>query len=90
MRKKATIGNKRPVMDLGEWAGTKARSHLPELPNTMFTVIIRLVSNGKDFVLAPKYLQASYADVRHWKESVDSIDKNSGPKEPYILTSMFS
>jgi len=27
--------------------------------------------------------------VRHWKELVDFIDKNRGPKEPYILTLMF-
>jgi len=37
----------------------------------------------------PKQLQASYTDVRHWEELVDFIDKNGGPKEPYILTLMF-
>ena len=40
-------------------------------------------------VLAPKQLQASYTDVRHWEELVDFINKISGPKEPYIFTSMF-
>jgi len=75
-------------MDLGECARNKARSNLPELPNTMFTVMIHWVSNGKDMVLAPKQLQASYTDVRHWEEMVDFIDKNGGPKESYILTSI--
>jgi hypothetical protein len=55
----------------------------------MFTVMIHLVSNGKDMVLAPNKLQASYTDVRHWGELVDFFDKNGGPKEPYILRSMF-
>ena len=82
-------GNKRLAMDLGELTGKKARSNPPELPNTMFTVMIHWVSNGKDMVLAPKQLQASYTDVRHWEKLVDFIDKNGGPKEPYILTSMF-
>jgi len=82
-------GNKRPAMHLGERMGSKARSNLPELPNTTFTVMIHWVMNGKDVVLAPKQLQASYTDVRHWEELVDFIDKNGGPKEPYILTSMF-
>jgi hypothetical protein len=74
---------------LGECAGTKARSNLSELPNTTFTVMIHWVSNAKDMVLAPKQLQASYTDVRHWKELVDFIDKNGSTKEPYILRSMF-
>jgi len=52
-------------------------------------VVICWVSNGKDMVLAPKQLQASYTDVRHWEELIDFIDKNRGPKEPYIMTSMF-
>jgi hypothetical protein len=68
--------------------GKKARSNLPELSNTKFTVIIHWVSNGKDFVLAPKQLQASYTDVRHWEKLVDIINQNSSPKEPYILRSM--
>jgi len=64
-RKKGRRGNKRPATDLGQRAGKKARSNLPELPNTTFTVMIHWVSNGKDMVLAPKQLQASYTDVRH-------------------------
>jgi len=40
-------------------------------------------------VLSPKQLQASYTDVRHWDVLVDFIDKNGGPKEPYIPRSMF-
>ena len=88
-RKKGRRGNKRPATDLGERPGKKARSNLRELPNTTFTVMISWVSNGKDMVLAPKQLQASYTDVRHWEELVDFIDKNGGPKEPYVLKSMF-
>jgi hypothetical protein len=53
-RKKGRQGNKRPVMDLGECVGNQARSHHTVLPNTMVTVMIHWVSNGKDFVLAPK------------------------------------
>jgi hypothetical protein len=51
--------------------------------------MIHWVSNGKDMVLAPKQLQASYTDVRHWEELVDFIDKNGSQKKPYILRSMF-
>jgi hypothetical protein len=40
-------------------------------------------------VLAPKQLQVSYTDVRHWEELIDFINKNRGPQEPYIMTSMF-
>jgi len=87
-RKKGRRGNKRLETDLGERAGNKARSNLPELPDTMFTVMIHWVSNGKDMVLAHKQLQASYTDVTHWEELVDFINKNGGPNEPYILTSM--
>jgi hypothetical protein len=68
---------------------TKARSNLPELPNTPFTFMIPLVLNGKNMVLAPNQLQASYTNVRHREELVDYINKNGRPKEPYILRSMF-
>jgi hypothetical protein len=47
------------------------------------------VSNGKDFVRAPKQLPVLYTDATHWEELVDFINKNGGPKQPYILTSMF-
>jgi hypothetical protein len=77
------------VTDVGKRVGKKARSDFSELPNTMFMVVIRLVSNGKDMVLAPKQLQALYTDVRHWEQLIDFINKNRGPKEPYIMTSMF-
>jgi hypothetical protein len=86
---KGRRGNKRPATDLGTRASKKARSYLPELPNITFMVTIHWVSNGKDMVLAPKQLQASYTDVRHWEEFVDYIDKNGGLKEPYIVRSMF-
>ena len=88
-RKKGRRGNKRTATDLGERAGKKARSNLPELPNTTFTVGIHWVSNGKDMVLALKQLQTSYTDVRRWEELGDFIDKHSGPRETYISTSMF-
>jgi len=51
--------------------------------------MIHWVLNGKNMVVAPKQLQASYTDVRHWEELVDFIEKNGGPKEPYIIKSMF-
>jgi len=88
-RKEGRQGNTWPVTHLGVRRGTKARSNLPEVPTTMFTVVIRWVSNGNDFILAPKQLQASYPDVGQWEELVDFIDKNGGPQELYILTSMF-
>jgi len=55
-RKKESQGNKQPGMDLGECVGNKVRRNLPELPNTRFTVMIRWVSNGKNFGLAPNHL----------------------------------
>jgi len=88
-RKKGRPGNKRLGMDLGERPGKKARTNLPELPNTIFTVMINWVLNGKDMVLAHEQLQASYTDVRHWQQLLHFIDKNGGPKEPYILISIF-
>jgi len=51
--------------------------------------MIHWVSNGKNIVPAPRQLQASYTDVRHWEELVNFMDKNGGPKELYILRSMF-
>jgi len=51
-----------------------------------YMVEICRVSNGKDMVLAPEQLQASYTNVRHWEELIDLIDENGGPKEQYILT----
>jgi len=52
-RKKGRRGNNRPVTDLGECASNTAKSNLPELPNTMFMVVICCVSNGNDIVLSP-------------------------------------
>ena len=85
-RKRGRRGNKRPAMDVGEHASKNARSNLTELPITRFMVVISWVSNGKDMVLAPKQLQASYTDVRHWEELIDFINKKGGPKEPYSMT----
>ena len=89
VRKKRRRGNKRPATDLGECTSNKARSNLPELPNTTFMVVICRVSNGNDIVLSPNQLQAAYTDVRHWDELIDFIIKNGRPTEPYILTSKF-
>jgi len=76
-------------MDLGERASKKAKSNLPELPNSMYMVVICWVSNAKDIVLSPNQLQAAYTDVRHWEELIDFINKNRRPKEPYTLTFRF-
>jgi hypothetical protein len=88
-RTKGKRGNKRPATDLGGRASKKARSKLPELPNSTFMVMICRVSNGKDIILSPNQLQAAYTDVRHWEELIDFINKNRRPKEPYTLTLRF-
>jgi len=46
--KKGRRGNKRPVTDLGECAGKKARGNVPELPNTTFMVVIRRLPNSNN------------------------------------------
>jgi hypothetical protein len=76
-------------MDLGQSADKEAKSELPELPNTTFTVMIHWVSNHKYLVEAHQQLQALYTDVRHGAELLDFINKNGGTNEPYILRSMF-
>jgi len=88
-RKNGRQGNKWLATDLGDGVGKNVGSNLPELPNTTFMVVIHRVLNGKEMVLAPKQLQAPYTDVRYWEELIDFIDKNGGPKESYIMTSMF-
>jgi len=88
-RKKGRRGNKRPVMDLGERAGKKARGILPELPNTTFMVVIHRVPNGNNNQTSSMQLQAPDPDVRHWEELIDFIEKNCGPIEPYCLTAIF-
>jgi len=52
-------------------------------------VVISWVSNVEDIVLAPKHLQASNTDVRHWEELIDQVNKNEAPEEPYIVSSLF-
>jgi len=89
LRKKGRRGKKRLPTDVGEHAGKKARTNLPELPNSTFMVKIRWVSNGNYNIISPKQLQASYTDVRQREELIDFIDKNGVRKVPYILTSMF-
>lgn len=75
-------------MELGLSMGNNARNYLPELPNTMFKVLICWVSNGNTFILSPKQFPASYIDLEHWEELVDFIEKNVGVKLPDILTLM--
>jgi len=53
-----------------------ARRKLPELPDKTLMVVIRGVLNGEDIVLAPKLLQASCTDERHWEEQIDFFNKN--------------
>jgi hypothetical protein len=85
-RKKGWRGNTQPVMDLGGHTSKKVGCTLPELPNTIFMVVIRCVSNGYNISLSPNQLQAVYNDERHWEEQIDFINKNKHLKEPYILT----
>jgi len=88
-RKKGRRGNKRPAMDLAERAGKKASSNLPVLGNTTFMVVIRRVPNGNNDQTSSMQLQASYTDVRHWKELIDFMETNCCPKEPYRLTALY-
>lgn len=50
---------------------------------------IHRFSNGINILIFRTQLQISYTDLRHWEELIDFNNKNAGPKEPYILTSMF-
>jgi len=87
-RKEGMQCNMRPVTDLGRCASYKARSNLLKLPKTTFMVVTHCVLIGTDLVLAPRQLQVSYTKVRNWEELTDFINKNGGPKGPYILTLM--
>jgi hypothetical protein len=51
-------------MDLGVYARNIVSSNLPELPNTIFMVVIWWLSNGKDMVIGPRQLQTLKTDVR--------------------------
>ena len=88
-RKKGRRGNKRPVTDLGERAGKQARSNLPELQNTTFMVVICRVPNSDNDQTSCMKLQASYTDVRHWEELIESMEQNCSPKEPYSQTAIY-
>jgi hypothetical protein len=76
-------------MDLGEWAGKKARCNRPELRNTTFVVAIRQVLNGNNDQTSSMQLQASYTNVRHREELIHFIEQNCSPKEPYCLTVIY-
>jgi len=78
VRKKGRHGNMRPASDLGKRNSKMVRSNLPELLPSTSMIVIRWVSNGKDIVLAPKQLQTSYTDERHWDERIDFIYKHRG------------
>jgi len=88
-RKKGRQGNKRPATAFGEHAGTQARGHVTEIPNTTFMVVIRRVPNGNNDQTSSNQLQAWYTDVRHWEELIDCIKNNCGLKEPYCLTAIY-
>jgi len=88
-RKKGRQGNKRLATDLGECEDKNVRGTVPVLPNTTFMVVIRQVPNGNNDPTSSMQLQASYTDVKHWEELVDSIEKNCSPKEPYCLTALY-
>jgi hypothetical protein len=75
--------------DFGKHAGKTATGNLSLLAITTLMVMIHWVSNGKNFVLAPKPLHALCIYVRHLEDLVDLSNKHCGLKEPYILTSMF-
>ena len=79
----------RPVTDLGDRVGKKARGYLPELLNTTFMVVILRMPNGKNDQTSSMKLQASYTDVRHWEELIDFIEQNCSPKEPYSPTAIY-
>ena len=68
--------------------GNKTRGNLPELPNTMFMVVICCMSNSNNVVQSHKHLQALYTNVRYLEELVDFMNENGGLKEPYILFPM--
>jgi hypothetical protein len=50
--------------------------------------VIHWVSNGKNMVLVSKKHQSLDTDVRSWEVLIDLINKNGGPNEPYIISSM--
>lgn len=74
--------------DLRENGGQKVTRHLAEVPYTTFLIGIIWVSNGTDNNILSKQRHAPYTDVRHREELIDIFNKQGGPKEPYILTSM--
>jgi hypothetical protein len=84
-RKQGRWGKLRSATDLGESASKKATSNLPELPNTTCMVVICWMSNGKDIILSPNELQATYTDVIHQEELINFINNNGHRKEPYTL-----
>jgi hypothetical protein len=65
------------------------RSNIPELPYTVFKVLIDLVLNGNGIVLSHNQLQVSYTHVRLGEELIDIIGKYGDPKERYILILLF-
>jgi len=88
MRKQGKRGDKRPVTELGENPGKKARGNFRELPNGTFMVGIHQVLSGNNDQTSSMQLLVSYTDVRHWEEMIDSIAQNCGPKKSYCLTAI--
>jgi len=59
------------------------------MPKATLMIVIRQVSNRNNIVPSENQLQSLYTDVMHLEELIDFIDKNRGPKETFILTSLF-
>ena len=87
--KKGRRGNNRTATDLEECLGKKARSNIPEMPNTIFMVVICQVPNGNNDQTSSRQLWALYTDVRHWEELINFIEKNCTQKEQYCLTALY-
>jgi len=88
-RRKGRQGHKRLATDFGDPAGNNARAILAELPNSSFLVVIHRVPNGNKEQTSSNRLQASYTDVTHWEELIDSFENEICPREPYCLTVIY-
>jgi hypothetical protein len=47
------------------------------------------VPNGNNNQTSRKQIQASYTDVRYWKELIEFIEKITSPNEPFCLTAIY-
>src|SRR5882757_9280693 len=88
-RKKGRRNNTRPVTDFGEPVGHEAKYSLPQLPNTPFMVLIRLMSNSNNEETSSMQPQALYPEVKNWEEMIDIIENKCHPKKPYCPTALY-